>query len=88
MVDGRDSRLIMFIGPCSSVFDYTTYLLMWFVFKSRDLGLAPPSRTRRALRPCQRRQSRFHLRSGTIPDRMVRRVVTHSNLDYPRNTNQ
>jgi len=27
------ARFILFIGPCSSVFDYTTYLLMWFVFK-------------------------------------------------------
>jgi P-type Mg2+ transporter len=39
---GEIGRFIMFIGPCSSVFDYTTYLLMWFVFKCRDLGLAPP----------------------------------------------
>jgi Mg2+-importing ATPase len=36
------ARFILFIGPCSSVFDYTTYLLMWFVFKCRDLGLVPP----------------------------------------------
>jgi Mg2+-importing ATPase len=39
---GEIARFIMFIGPCSSVFDYTTYLLMWFVFKCRDLGLVPP----------------------------------------------
>jgi Mg2+-importing ATPase len=39
---GEIARFIMFIGPCSSVFDYTTYLLMWFLFKCRDLGLAPP----------------------------------------------
>jgi Mg2+-importing ATPase len=39
---GEIARFIMFIGPCSSVFDYTTYLLMWFVFKCRDLGLLPP----------------------------------------------
>jgi P-type Mg2+ transporter len=39
---GEIARFIMFIGPCSSVFDYTTYLLMWFVFKCRDLNLAPP----------------------------------------------
>jgi Mg2+-importing ATPase len=30
------TRFIVFIGPCSSVFDYTTYLLMWFVFKAVD----------------------------------------------------
>ena len=39
---GEIARFILFIGPCSSVFDYTTYLLMWFVFKCKDLGLVPP----------------------------------------------
>jgi Mg2+-importing ATPase len=27
-------RFILFIGPCSSVFDYSTYFMMWFVFKA------------------------------------------------------
>jgi Mg2+-importing ATPase len=36
------ARFIIFIGPCSSIFDYTTYLIMWFVFKCNNLGLAPP----------------------------------------------
>ncbi len=26
------SRYILLIGPCSSIFDYTTFFLMWFVF--------------------------------------------------------
>jgi Mg2+-importing ATPase len=30
------TKFIVFIGPCSSVFDYTTYILMWFVFKAVD----------------------------------------------------
>lgn len=34
------TRFIVFIGPCSSVFDYTTYLLMWFVFKAQDVAHA------------------------------------------------
>jgi Mg2+-importing ATPase len=36
------ARFIIFIGPCSSIFDYTTYLIMWFVFKCNNLGLVPP----------------------------------------------
>jgi P-type Mg2+ transporter len=36
------TRFILLIGPCSSVFDYTTYLIMWFVFKCNHLGLLPP----------------------------------------------
>jgi len=30
------TRFILFIGPCSSVFDYTTYLMMLFVFRCWD----------------------------------------------------
>jgi P-type Mg2+ transporter len=39
---GEIARFILFIGPCSSVFDYTTYLMMWFIFKCSDLSLVPP----------------------------------------------
>ena len=30
------TRFILFIGPCSSLFDYTTYLVMLYVFKAWD----------------------------------------------------
>ncbi len=40
---GEIAKFIVFIGPLSSIFDYTTYLLMWFVFKCNHLGLMPPS---------------------------------------------
>jgi Mg2+-importing ATPase len=36
------ARFILFIGPVSSVFDYTTYSIMWFTFKCRFLDLIPP----------------------------------------------
>jgi Mg2+-importing ATPase len=39
---GEIARFIVFIGPISSIFDYTTYAVMWFVFKCNQLGLAPP----------------------------------------------
>jgi P-type Mg2+ transporter len=39
---GEIARFIIFIGPCSSVFDYTTYLMMWFLFGCWNLGLVPP----------------------------------------------
>ena len=32
------TRFILFIGPCSSVFDYSTYLLMLYVFKCWDVS--------------------------------------------------
>ncbi|HWD20644.1 MAG TPA: magnesium-translocating P-type ATPase [Verrucomicrobiae bacterium] len=38
---GQITRFIFFVGPISSIFDYTTFALMWFVFKCR-LDLVPP----------------------------------------------
>ena len=39
---GEIAKFILFIGPCSSVFDYVTYALMWFVFGCSNLRLVPP----------------------------------------------
>jgi len=39
---GEIAKFIIFIGPISSIFDYTTYAVMWFVFKCSQLGLVPP----------------------------------------------
>jgi Mg2+-importing ATPase len=39
---GAITRFILFIGPISSIFDYTTFAIMWFVFKCHNLGLVPP----------------------------------------------
>lgn len=36
-------RFMMCVGPTSSIFDYTTFLLMLFFFKCNDLGLAAPA---------------------------------------------
>ncbi|HXJ24039.1 MAG TPA: magnesium-translocating P-type ATPase [Polyangia bacterium] len=35
------TRFILFIGPCSSVFDYTTFLMMYFLFGARHPAQAP-----------------------------------------------
>src|ERR1700736_4122228 len=40
---GEIAKFIVFIGPISSIFDYTTYAMMWFVFKCNQLGLAAPA---------------------------------------------
>jgi Mg2+-importing ATPase len=40
---GEIAKFIVFIGPISSIFDYTTYFLMWFYFKCGNLGLVPPT---------------------------------------------
>jgi Mg2+-importing ATPase len=40
---GQISKFIVFIGPISSIFDYTTYAMMWFVFQCRNLNLPAPA---------------------------------------------
>ena len=40
---GEIAKFIVFIGPISSIFDYTTYGIMYFYFKCGDLGLVPPT---------------------------------------------
>ncbi len=37
---GEITRFILFIGPISSIFDYTTYFLMYYLFKCQDLAHA------------------------------------------------
>ncbi|MGD0837986.1 MAG: magnesium-translocating P-type ATPase [Polyangia bacterium] len=38
---GDITKFILFIGPCSSVFDYTTYLLMYYFFAANTPARAP-----------------------------------------------
>jgi Mg2+-importing ATPase len=40
---GEIAKFIICIGPISSIFDYTTYCLMWFYFKCSDVALLPPA---------------------------------------------
>ena len=34
------TRFIIFIGPISSIFDYTTFAMMWWLFGANDLATA------------------------------------------------
>ena len=40
---GEIAKFIVVIGPISSIFDYTTYAIMWFIFKCNQLNLPPTS---------------------------------------------
>ena len=40
---GEIAKYILFIGPCSSIFDYTTFLIMLFVFGCWSTDLIPPA---------------------------------------------
>jgi Mg2+-importing ATPase len=38
---GEIAKFIVFIGPISSIFDYTTYAIMWFIFKCNQVVISP-----------------------------------------------
>lgn len=40
---GEISKFILFIGPISSIFDYTTYAMMWFIFKCSNVAMTAPA---------------------------------------------
>ena len=61
---GEIAKFILFIGPISSIFDYTTFAVMWFYFKCNNLGLVPPPEL--AARFRRRRRSRSHLRRRAV----------------------
>jgi len=37
---GEIAKFIVFVGPCSSIFDYTTYLVMWSAFHANSVARA------------------------------------------------
>jgi Mg2+-importing ATPase len=46
---GLIARFILFIGPCSSIFDYTTYFLMLYVFGCWYVPAANPTQAQEAM---------------------------------------
>jgi P-type Mg2+ transporter len=44
---GEIAQFILFIGPISSIFDYTTFGIMWFYFKCSNLTMLPAEMTGR-----------------------------------------
>lgn len=43
---GEIAKFILFIGPISSIFDYTTFCVMWFYFKCSNVVIPPELVTR------------------------------------------
>ena len=57
------TRFILFIGPISSIFDYTTFFVMLYVFRCWG-------------------------DENAVPERMVRRVADHADVDHPHHPHQ
>ena len=66
------TRFILFIGPCSSIFDYTTYLPDAVRLRLLEHLDAGGRRTQRE----------------PVPDRLVRRDPAHADADHPRHPHQ
>lgn len=61
-------RFMMCVGPTSSIFDYSTFLLMLFFFKCNDLGLPAPAEL----------LHRFAGGSNVAPDNTYAAALFHS----------
>lgn len=78
---GEIGKFIMFIGPISSIFDYTTYAMMWFVFKCNQLNLAPPpelaARFARAATPDETYSAALFHTGWFVESLMTQTLIVH-----------
>ena len=65
---GNIQKFMMFVGPTSSIFDYTTFALMLFFFKCHDLGLKAPAEL----------FHRFPEGANIVPDQTYAAALFHS----------
>ena len=79
----RLARFILFVGPCSSIFDYTTYLMM-LLCSLFNTGLLPPPE----LASVRRSATSAQLRGRAVPDRLVRRIAADANAHHPHHPHQ
>ena len=66
------TRFIVFIGPCSSIFDYTTYFMMLYVFNCWNTSHARGRGTQRE----------------PVSDRLVRRELAYADTHHPHHSHQ
>ena len=64
---GEITKFVLFLGPISSIFDYTTFAVMLFFFKCSNLGLVPPT---------PELVARFA--NATLPDRTYAAALFHT----------
>ena len=67
---GEIAKFIVCIGPISSIFDYTTYGMMWFIFKCNRSEPRATGGTCRSVR--RYRQPGTDLRRRVVSHRLVR----------------
>lgn len=80
------AKFILFIGPISSIFDYTTFCVMWFYYKCANINLAPPPEL--AARFAHAAGPRPHLRRRAFEHGLVRRIHHDPDPHHPRHPDQ
>ena len=83
---GEIAKFIMFIGPISSIFDYTTYCLMWFFFKCSNLALVPPPAL--AARFAQPIDADHTYAAALVQHRLVCRIADDADAHRPRHPHE
>ena len=66
------TRFIVFIGPCSSIFDYTTYFMMLYIFNCWNTS-TPEAAAHSA---------------ELVSDRLVRGELAHADAHHPHHSHQ
>ena len=84
---GEIAKFIVCIGPISSIFDYTTYAMMWFIFKCNDLNLVAtgwnlPRDSQMHASPEQ------NLRGRVVSHRLVCRIAHDPDAHHPRHSHE
>jgi len=80
---GEIAKFILFIGPCSSVFDYVTYALMWFVFGCGNLRLAPPPEVAAHFTHASLSNPDSTYAAALFQTALVRRIFVDPDSHYP-----
>ena len=82
---GEIARFMFFIGPISSIFDYTTFALMWFYFKCSNVVLTPELTARYS----DVAAAQDHTYAAAIlPHRLVRGIAHHADAHHPRHPHE
>ena len=80
---GEIAKFIVFIGPISSIFDYTTFSVMWFFFKCNQVGLTPELVARFG-----GRRRKPHPRRRALQHRLVRGIHHDADPYHPRHPHE
>ena len=80
------AKFILFIGPISSIFDYTTFCVMWFYYKCANINLAPPPEL--AARFAHAADPDHTYAAALLNTRLVRRIHHDPDPHHPRHPHQ